>query len=738
MDNVLWHSSWRDRLCLVTVCLLIGYGGAVIAGWLLHVPVWRWFSTFVAPSIGTGTSLALGGVGLLAWRRGSARGIRVGRWIGAFLALLGAAFLAEYLTGVDLYVDLPALHDWYDDRNPWPGRSSPNTAAGILMAGAGLWLSSGDLANRVRRTIAAALLAKSVLSALAIFGRPDIADLFSLNVGVQFGNSNWYQLSIMHPWLGTLYGLLALNLLWLTELKQPARDVEARSLRSSDISFGVALLLLFTMATSAYGSLQALRVSIAESDENFQRRIVLEQIMTQYQLAETAWTRAISAAQPSVTDLDEFAAARKAVEANVQRLWNTLPQDSARFRQLQRSRAVLQGDFDFMQEMLRRKLQGALHNPADIVVTFREPQQHITELLQQFDRMRDVEIALLVQRRQSSQAGIGAASAMLVFGTIASFGVLIAAFFALLRAQRHRLRLETGLRQANEELELRVTERTEAVLAANRQLETINATLEQRVEERTNALAERTADLESFSYSVSHDLRAPLRAIDGYAAMFEEDNGAQLGDESRSLLRKMRGQIKHMGELVDNLLRLSRFGRQALVESQVDMTLTAKEVWQEILYMLRSRGVAHEPELRLQALPATRGDADLLRQVWMNLIDNAVKYSSRTAQPLVAIEAKQDEREIVYAVRDNGAGFDMRYADKLFGVFERLHDQSVFAGTGVGLAIVSKIVRRHGGRVWAEGTLGKGAVFYFSLPRARTPAAPDDADVTPLPIKQTA
>jgi signal transduction histidine kinase len=236
------------------------------------------------------------------------------------------------------------------------------------------------------------------------------------------------------------------------------------------------------------------------------------------------------------------------------------------------------------------------------------------------------------------------------------------------------------------------------------------AELEVRVHERTAELEATNKELESFSYSVSHDLRAPLRAVDGYARMLEEDHGTKLDEESKRLLRVVRDAAERMGTLIDDLLAFSRLGRQEPVRRALDMTALAREVTAE----LNGAGLAR---VQLAALPAASGDAALVRQVWANLIGNALKYSGKRSDARVEIGGRAEGAENVYWVRDNGVGFDMRYAAKLFGVFQRLHRADEFPGTGVGLAIVQRVVLRHGGRVWAEGRPGEGACFFFSLPR---------------------
>ena len=235
--------------------------------------------------------------------------------------------------------------------------------------------------------------------------------------------------------------------------------------------------------------------------------------------------------------------------------------------------------------------------------------------------------------------------------------------------------------------------------------------LELRVDERTAELKAVNRELESFSYSVSHDLRAPLRAVDGYALMLVEDYGARLDDEGRRLLGVVRDSAAQMGRLIDDLLHFSQVGRKALAPAPVDMRSLAVEVVADL-------GQAYpKARIDLGALPAAKGDRALLRHVWMNLIGNALKYSARNESPQVEISGHAEGAESVYQVRDNGVGFDMRYHEKLFTVFQRLHREDEFEGTGVGLAIVQRVIVRHGGRVWGEAAPGQGACFRFALPK---------------------
>jgi PAS domain S-box-containing protein len=226
-------------------------------------------------------------------------------------------------------------------------------------------------------------------------------------------------------------------------------------------------------------------------------------------------------------------------------------------------------------------------------------------------------------------------------------------------------------------------------------------------------------ELESFSYSVSHDLRAPLRAIDGFAEIIEEDYKDKLDAEGWRYLSVIRQNSKRMGALIDDLLEFSRLGRQTVANDEVNVDSLVREVVQDVLGAERSQANGGDhvpPTIEIGPLPPTRGDRGLLRQVWVNLISNAVKYSSKSKQPVISVSGRKLDAENQYSVRDNGVGFNMDYVEKLFGVFQRLHRNDEFSGTGVGLAIVHRVVTRHGGRVWAEGRVNGGAVFTFSLP----------------------
>jgi signal transduction histidine kinase len=256
-------------------------------------------------------------------------------------------------------------------------------------------------------------------------------------------------------------------------------------------------------------------------------------------------------------------------------------------------------------------------------------------------------------------------------------------------------------------LEQEVVERARA----EEEVRVLNLELEKRVEARTAELVAANQELESFTYSVSHDLRAPLRHVDGFAQFLEEEYGKQLPAEAGSLVQKIRRGSQNMGRLVDDLLNLSRVGKRELARQRTELTPLVEGVVAEIKLDNANRRI----EWRTETLPAVECDPGLVKLLFMNLLANSAKYTRPREQARIEVGQKTVEGVTAFYVRDNGVGFNMKYAGKLFGVFQRLHRTEEFEGTGVGLATVARIVGKHGGNIWAEAELDKGATFYFTL-----------------------
>lgn len=283
-----------------------------------------------------------------------------------------------------------------------------------------------------------------------------------------------------------------------------------------------------------------------------------------------------------------------------------------------------------------------------------------------------------------------------VFAFALDFLLLIAAFEQLRRAESNRARIAAGAAQ---------------IASLNEELTTLNSELESRVDERTHELAVSNQELEAFSYSVSHDLRAPLRTIDGFSLALQEDFADKLNDEGRNYIERVRNGVQRMGTLIDSLLQLSRVTRSEIQRERVDLSQLSTLVFRELQ--------AGDPQRQVEwvAQPDVTAEADsrLMRVAFENLIGNAWKFTEKTPNARIEFGSSPREGETVYFIRDNGAGFDMQYVDRLFTAFQRLHGERDFKGSGIGLATVSRIIRRHHGAIWAEGEPGHGATFYFTL-----------------------
>lgn len=280
-------------------------------------------------------------------------------------------------------------------------------------------------------------------------------------------------------------------------------------------------------------------------------------------------------------------------------------------------------------------------------------------------------------------------------------------FVRLKEKDREQVRQREELRGKAQAMGAEVFRRGQELQEANRQLREAN----QKAQQAMDQLQEVNKDLEAYSYSIAHDLRAPLRTINGFSSLLMEDYAPQLAAEPQRLLKMVMDGSIRMAALVEDLLRLSRLGRQALIKQVVSPVELARKVIEE----LRAEQAQRKVEIHLSDMPACRADPGLLTQVYFNLVSNALKYTRRREQTIIEIGSRMENRELFYFVRDNGVGFDMKHADRLFGVFQRLHRAEDFEGTGAGLAIVQRIIQRHGGRIASNASEGQGAEFFFTL-----------------------
>lgn len=320
-------------------------------------------------------------------------------------------------------------------------------------------------------------------------------------------------------------------------------------------------------------------------------------------------------------------------------------------------------------------------------------QQTVSWCLEQIE---SEETRLLEERTAEAQSARRKVVLAFAGATLLDLALLVVAFELLVRAHRARQRERADSRHIEE---------------LNTNLQKLNDELELRVEQRTRELEVTNKELEAFSYSVSHDLRAPLRTIDGFSLALMEDFSDSLNDEGRDYIARVRNGVQRMGTLIDALLQLSRVTRSEVVPEDVDMTTLATLVFNEVKALEPERDLSFKAEPGVTA----RGDARLIRIAFENLIGNAAKFTSKTPGALIEFGSSVREGQTVYFIRDNGAGFDMQYVDRLFTAFQRLHGDRDFKGSGIGLATVSRIIRRHHGTIWAEGEIGHGAAFYFTL-----------------------
>lgn len=424
--------------------------------------------------------------------------------------------------------------------------------------------------------------------------------------------------------------------------------------------------------------------------------------------------------------LEPYVNGRRQMAEELRNLQRLIADNPEQLRQLELLEPQIMAKFEFSDRMVSDRRRSRRMSS---VAEFHYSKKLMDAIRDSTGEMQAEETKLLEQRAQATEAERRSAKIATAGGTVLSVLFLLLAGFVAGREINNSARARAQLAALNTDLERRVEQRTAALRSSEAHLRTqaeelarseakvrqLNQQLEQRVRARTAELEATNKELEAFTYSVSHDLRAPLRHIAGFSKMLAEECQETLAPEALHYLQRIQDGVQRMGALVDDLLNLTRIGRQELRLQVTGLESLAREVIADLAPDTEGRKV----EWRLARLPYVEGDPALLKQVFQNLLSNALKYSRPRSPAIIEIGCQEQDGQRAIFVRDNGVGFSMKHSDKLFGVFQRLHRNEDFEGTGVGLATVHRIVQKHSGRIWAQAEVDKGATFYFALGNSR-------------------
>jgi signal transduction histidine kinase len=757
----------RERLASAALFAVALLGVFVIAGWRLHLPrLVRVIPGAIPMQYNTALCfIALGaGTWLLVSRR---HFVTVPALCGAAVACMGLAVLAQYATGVPLGVDTFLFFPWERTLSADPGRMAVTTALSFTLSGASLAL----LALRPRTLAVAAVANTLPLS----FGLTSLLGyLFQVTYVLPFDLGS--QMAVHTASCFAAYGCAMLQHAWSrssqSEGELPAWGPAAAATAVVPVLFvafnavidggtlagGSGRLILSAVCATVLGfaihrlkdakilhkgfilvsiplvflfAFVALAAEIKNASEDAVRWLrhskeVIAQAQTLSSLLHEAESSMRGVALSRDPQFGEhYYRARANVPAAAERLTDLTSDNPAQAARAHRLREFAFEKLSFLEggeQFLRDDVAGDVFigemkagRGEQIASAFRNELGVFLAEEERLSQLRRAEVEGAWQRfNWLLVAGVAGAIILnlmlaLLFGRsiVSRLLVLMRNAQALARGRE----LAQPLTGSDEiaRLDHHFHEMAAALAAAGARDRQLN----EQLAGRTAQLEAANGELEAFSYSVSHDLRAPLRAIDGFSRIIEEDYSGALDDEGRRLLGVVRRNTQKMGALIDNLLAFSRLGRKEMARTRIDMAGMARSVFNDI------SSHAETATLRVSALPPAVGDPAMLRQVFANLLSNALKFAGRNGGAAVEVGGHNSGGENTYFVSDNGVGFDMEYAGKLFGVFQRLHSNEEFEGTGVGLAIVQRIVNRHGGRVWAEAEPGAGATFYFTLPNAK-------------------
>jgi signal transduction histidine kinase len=652
------------RIAVAAICFA---AVAALCGWIFSVPALRsLIPGAVQMKVNTALAFLLAGIALTLVRRQSSIAQKAALVLACAVAAVGAATLSEYLFGWRLDIDQLFIDDTANAYNPMPGRMSPMTAVALIAAGIALASMARPALRSITVPATAALLAIGCISLLG----------YLWNAG-EVITDRW----LPPVALNTAICLVLLGFAILLSLPRSSmkRSAIGRDLRRVEIKVLAAFLVALALLILAGGYTYTTSVAFADSVEwvahTQEVRVSLAELSGFMASAELAQRDFLPTAE-----LGRKEGFERLINEGTERL-ESLARLVADNPSQRANLAVLRAAVTRRVEVMRGGFTALDHfgvaAARAVVAVARSENADIPALVK---RMDEAELRLLSGRQAASEHN----HIVTFISLVVTLALAATLFMALFRGIRSEMKIRENL--------------------------------EQELQAKAKQLEESNQELESFSYSVSHDLRAPLRAIDGFALMMEEDYFGRLDAEGRRFLTVIRENTKRMGALVDDLLAFSRLGRQAVSKSPVNMEALVREVLDEALRDHKGP----PPLIQIEQLPTANADRGLLRQVWVNLISNALKYGSKSAQPTITVSGQRSATECAYVIRDNGVGFSMDYVEKLFGVFQRLHRADEFEGSGVGLAIVHRIVSRHGGRIWAEGAINQGAVFSFALPTGET------------------
>jgi signal transduction histidine kinase len=675
-------SSWAAILPSAAAIVAIAVGMLVLVGWALWIaPLMSMLPGLVPMNPISAVCFILGGVALHSVHsRCRFPWVRRFGWVGAgIIAVVGLIRLIEYGLGWHLHIDQLLFAEKLEHVAFAPNRMAPNTAMNFVLLGAGLlFWRSGHWAMRMLTTACAAL---TILSA------------FLASVGYANGVNSLYGIGSFIPMAlhtAAAFLVLALGLL-LTPV--PARAVdEAVSTDQPSLlarhgslegkikfGFGVALFMSLAVGISAFLSIAQFSRDSAWSEHSREVLMQIDDLDSNLSNAETQARGFVISGEEEYPQL--FQTAVDVAHSNLDAMRKETMDNPNQQRRLADLGPFIEARLTNLRSTMQLRRERGFYEAGHTLLA-REGKQIMDSVQSVLHQMRDEEEALQKTRSTALASSTRATFAVIVGGCALAFVLVGFAGAVIRRDMGARARAEQHVRELNQHLDRHAA-----------QLEAANK------------------ELEAFSYAVSHDLRAPLRTIDGFSKAIIEDYGDKLDPDGHEHLQRVCGAADRMGRLIDDMLNLSRVTRSEMRHERLSLSDVARSVINE----LQSAQPERNAEVVIADRMSVEGDPRLLRVVLDNLIGNAWKFTSKTPQARIEVGAAMRDGQRAFYVRDNGAGFDMAFAHKLFGAFQRLHAMEEFSGTGIGLATVQRIARRHGGKVWAEGAVGRGATFYFTL-----------------------